>query len=90
MKKDEVIQTLAARTGFSKDQITKTVDELLDLIGDTLDNNGFVDLGGFGVFDVELAPTVSGTNPHTGQPQLSKPRRRPRFKAGAELSGKVN
>lgn len=90
MNKKQIIETLVERTGFEKPQITKTLEELLDLIADTLDNNGVIDLGGFGAFDIEMAPTQSGVDPHTGQPQLSNPRRRVRFKAGAELSGKVS
>lgn len=90
MNKKEVIEKLASRTGFSQDEISKLIDEFLDLITDTLDNNDNVDLEGFGVFYTEVAPTVSGVNPHTGQAQLSNPRRRARFKAGAELNSSVS
>jgi DNA-binding protein HU-beta len=90
MSKDEVIEKLAARTGSSKDDVSNLLNEFLDLITDTLDNNENVDLEGFGAFYTEVSPTVSGVNPHTGQAQLSNPRRRARFKAGAELNSSVS
>lgn len=90
MNKTEIIETLVTRTGLTSEEVTKTLDELLDLIIDTLDNNGVIDLGGFGVFDIEMAPERTGVDPHTGQAQLSNPRRRARFKAGAEMGGAVN
>lgn len=90
MNKNEIIETLVTRTGFDPEQIEKMLDELLDLITDTLDNNGVIDLGGFGVFDVEMAAARTGVDPHTGQAQLSNPRRRARFKAGVELGAAVN
>lgn len=90
MNKKQIIEKLVDRTGFNKETVSKTLEELLDLITDTLENNGVINLGGFGSFEVETAPTVSGRNPHTGQEQYANPRRRVRFKAGAELSANIN
>lgn len=90
MDKATLIDKLAFRAGLSKTQTQKAVDELLDLIADTLDNGEIIDLGGFGVFDVEVLPDSVLSNPHTGQISTTKPKKRVRFKAGSELAGEIS
>ncbi|MBI3220472.1 MAG: HU family DNA-binding protein [Bacteroidetes bacterium] len=90
MNKKTIIDKLALRANLTKDQATKALEELMDLVTDTLENGDVVDLGGFGVFDVETVSSNTGTNPHTGQPVGGKPRKRVRFKAGADLDGSIN
>lgn len=90
MNKKKIIELLAFRTGQTKAQAQKSLESLIDLITDTLQNGEKVTLTGFGTFEVQHVPGRSGRNPGTGQQIQIKPKKRVRFKAGAELSGAVN
>lgn len=90
MNKKEIIEKLAFRTGQTKAQAQKSLESLIDLITDTLQNGEKVTLIGFGTFEVQHVAGRTGRNPQTGQPMQIKPKKRVRFKAGAELSGAVN
>jgi len=90
MNKKEIIEKLAFRTGQTKAEAQKSLESFLDLITDTLQNGEKITLVGFGTFDVQQVQGRTGRNPQTGQPMQIKPKKRVRFKAGAELSGAVN
>jgi len=90
MNKKEIIEKLAFRTGQTKAEAQKSLESLLDLFTDTLQNGEKITLVGFGTFDVQQTAGRTGRNPQTGQPMQIKPKKRVRFKAGAELSGAVN
>lgn len=90
MTKQQIIDALAFRTGQTKAEAKKSLESLIDLITDTLQNGEKVTLTGFGTFDVQQSAGRTGRNPQTGQLMQIKPKKRVRFKAGAELSGAVN
>lgn len=90
MNKKEIIEKLAFRTGQTQAQAKKSLESLIDLITDTLQNGEKVTLVGFGTFDVHHVSGRTGRNPQTGQPMQIKPKKKVRFKAGAELSSAVN
>lgn len=59
-------------------------------VQETLKKDGKITLIGFGTSDVQEVPARTGRNPRTGEPLKIKAKKKPRFKAGAELSGAVN
>lgn len=90
MNKTEFINTAAIKTGTSRRATKLMLDSLTDSIAHALSKNQKVTLVGFGSWDVvKLAPRT-GRNPRTSEPIQIKGRKKVRFKAGAELSDKVN
>jgi len=90
MNKKEMINAIACRTGKSKEDIKRILDVFMDTVGDTLADGDRVRLTGFGTFSVSTRAERKGRNPQTGEPITIKKRKVVRFKAGSDLSGKVN
>ena len=86
MNKAELISALADKTGKPQTEVKR----FLEAFTETLSKGDKVTLIGFGTFDVQNVPARTGRNPRTGEPLKIKAKKKPRFKAGAELSGKVN
>lgn len=55
MTKEELIGELANRTGFTKVDILKVFNELIDIITEELSSGGYVKIVGFGVFRTRTA-----------------------------------
>ena len=90
MHKKDLVEAVAQKTGKSQKEVKETLDAILSTIGDTLKKGDKVTLIGFGTFSVQQTKARTGRNPQTGKPMQIKAKKRPRFKAGSELSGKVN
>lgn len=90
MNKQELINTVAQKSGSSKAETKRILDAFTETVGQTLAKGGKVTLIGFGTFDVQQTKARTGRNPRTGAPLQIKAKKKPRFKAGSELSGKVN
>lgn len=90
MNKREIINSIACKTGKSKAEIRRILDVFLDTIGDTLADGEIVRLLGFGTFSVVTRPERVGRNPRTGEPLTIKKKKKVRFKAGSDLSTKIN
>lgn len=89
MNNTELINAVAKKTGRPQTEIKRILDVLTDTIGETLTNGELVRLLGFGTFDVQELPARTGRNPRTGEPLEIHAKKKIRFKAGADLSGKV-
>lgn len=90
MHKKDLIETVAKKTGKSQKEVKETLEAILSTITETMKKGEKVTLIGFGTFDVQHVPARTGRNPRTGEVLKIKPKNKIRFKAGAELSGKVN
>lgn len=90
MNKSELIHAIACKTGQSLKEVKKMLDAFTDTVGDTLAQDEKVRLIGFGTFSVVAVPARTVRNPQTGQPMRVDKKKKVRFKAGSELSGKVN
>lgn len=90
MNKQELINSVACKTGKSKAEIKRILNVFLDTIGDTLAENEPVRILRFGTFTVQTVPGRMGRNPRTGEPLKIDKKKKIRFKAGAELTGKIN
>jgi DNA-binding protein HU-beta len=90
MNRKELIAVLAAKTGSTKIEADRHILALIEIISNTLEQGGKINLNGFGVFDVrERAPRV-GRNPRTGETIKIKATKVPAFKAGATLKAALN
>lgn len=90
MNKSQIIENLSKKTGSSKAEAKQNLEALIGVFTESLKKGENVTLIGFGTFSVDQTKARTGRNPQTGQPIMIKPKKRVRFKAGAELSSAVN
>ncbi len=90
MNKTELVKAIADKTGKPQTEAKAFLEAFTSTVTETLKRGDKLTLVGFGTFDVQNVPARIGRNPHTGEVLKIKPKKKPRFKAGAELSGAVN
>ncbi|MCO5260206.1 MAG: HU family DNA-binding protein [Crocinitomicaceae bacterium] len=90
MSKSRFIDSMAADAGISKASAKKALDSFLANVGTDLKKGERVSLVGFGSFSVSKRAARTGRNPQTGKAIKIAAKNVIRFKAGSELSGKVN
>jgi DNA-binding protein HU-beta len=90
MNKAELISALASKTDKSQKEAQAFLEAFTGTVKETLKKGDKITLVGFGTWDVQDVPARTGRNPRTGEVLKIKPKKRPRFKAGAELSSAVN
>lgn len=90
MNKAELTKALAEKTDKSQKEAKAFLEAFTETITETLKSGDKITLVGFGTFDVQQVPARTGRNPQTGAVLQIKAKKKPRFKAGAELSGAVN
>jgi len=76
--------------GFTKKQSTDIVENLLDIIKDTLEREEDVLISGFGKFCVRLKTQRRGRNPATGEDLMLRERKVVTFKCSGKLREKIN
>ena len=90
MRKAEIVDRVADRTGLDKAKADNAVDAMLAAIGDALSRGETVLISGFGRFSVRTRPAHTGRNPGTGESIPVGPSKTPLFKAGSRLKKAVN
>mgnify|MGYP001156864167 FL=1 len=90
MNKSELIDAMASDAGISKAAAKKALDAFTGSVGGTLAKGGKVALVGFGSFSISKRAARDGRNPQTGATIKIAAKNVVKFKAGADLSGKVN
>ena len=90
MKKVELVEAVAEKTGLTKADSTKAIDATIEAITEELSNGGKVPLVGFGTFDVSERAAREGRNPRTGAIVQIAARKTVRFKPGSALKDAVN
>ncbi len=90
MNKGDLINQIAEDGGLSKSQAGAALNSVLDSVAGTLSKGGKVTLVGFGTFSVSQRSARTGRNPQTGAAIQIKAKNVVKFKAGADLAGKVN
>ena len=89
MSKTELVEFIAKQTGLSKAAAARALTATLDGITTGIKKSGKVVLIGFGTFDVVKKAKRQGVNPATGAKITIPAKKVVKFKAGAELAGKV-
>ncbi|MEY4603174.1 MAG: hypothetical protein RIT43_466 [Bacteroidota bacterium] len=90
MNKAELIDAIASASGLSKADAKKALEGFVSATSDALKKGDRISLVGFGSFSVNTRPARTGRNPLTGKEIKIAKKNVVRFKAGADLSGKVN
>ena len=89
MNKAELIEAIASSAKLSKADAKKALDGFIESTTKALKKGDRVALVGFGSFSVTKRAARKGRNPQTGKEITIKAKNVVRFKAGAELAGKV-
>jgi DNA-binding protein HU-beta len=89
MNKAELVDAMAAGAGISKADAKRALDAFIGSTTDALKKGDRVALVGFGSFSVTTRAARKGRNPQTGKEINIAAKKVVKFKAGAELSGKV-
>lgn len=90
MNKAELIDAISAESGLSKADAKKALDGFISATTNAMKTGDKISLVGFGSFAVSERAARTGRNPQTGKEIKIAAKKIVRFKAGAELSAKVN
>lgn len=90
MNKAELIDAIAADAGLSKADAKRALDGFVNATSSALKKGDRISLVGFGSFSISKRAARTGRNPQTGKEIKIAAKNVVRFKAGADLSKKVN
>lgn len=90
MKKSELMELLANKTGLSKTECEKVYNATFETFKEELAKGEKVSVSGFGTFKISERSARTGRNPQTGEPIQIKASKSVSFKAGTELKNIVN
>ena len=90
LTKAQMVETIAKQNGFPKNQSSKIVEIVLELIKNSLESGDDVLISGFGKFCVKQKKERRGRNPSTGEDMMLAPRKVLTFKCSGKLRDKVN
>lgn len=89
MTKTELINKVSEVSGLPKNTTGVAVENLFQVIMDTVANGEKVQITGFGSFERAERAERPGVNPKTGEPITIAASRVPKFKAGKEFKNAV-
>lgn len=89
MNKNDLIASVADKTGLTKADAGKAVDGIFESIADFLKQGEEVRLVNFGTFAVVHRPASEGRNPRTGEKIKIPAKKQPKFKAGKGLTDAI-
>ena len=90
MKKVELVEAVAKKTGLTKADATRAIEATFDVISGALAKGDKVPVVGFGTFSVSKRSAREARNPRTGETVKIPARKAPVFKAGSALKEAVN
>jgi DNA-binding protein HU-beta len=85
MTKRELISEMSVRTGKSKKEVEKFVDDFVTLISDQIQKGDKVSITSFGTFYLGKIASRRGRDPQTGENITIPDMKIPRFRAGKGL-----
>ena len=90
MKKSEMLETLATKTGLTKTECERVFNATFDMSKEELAKGEKVSVAGFGTFKISERSAREGRNPQTGETIQIAASKSVSFKAGTELKNKLN
>lgn len=85
IKRNELIQQLVDKHGYTKKSATSIVDDFVDIILDNLGSGNTVSIRNFGCFDILERKERSCPNPQTGEKVVVPAHSVPRFYPGNKM-----
>ena len=89
MKNKELVTELAARMGWTAQEVTETLSVLSSVVSSRLVDNDTIYLQGFGQFEVKKKAERISVNPSNGKRYLVPPKLVPVFKHGTTVKNKL-
>ncbi len=90
MKKAELVEAIAKKTGLTKADANRALEATFEVITAALKKGERVPVAGFGTFNVSKRKAREGRNPQTGATVKIPARKAVTFKAGTALKETVN
>ena len=90
MNKNELVASLAEKTGLKKTEVEKVLKAFTETVTDELKKGEKVQLVGFGTFAAKKRPAREGINPLTTEPLKIPAKVAATFKAGSKLKDALN
>lgn len=90
MNKNELVASMAEKTGLKKTEVEKVLKAFIDTVKDELKKDEKIQLVGFGTFEVSKREAREGRNPRTGEIMKIAATKAPKFKAGRALKDAIN
>lgn len=90
MKKSEMMETLATKTGLTKSDCEKVFNATFEMFKEEFAKGEKVSVAGFGTFKITERSAREGRNPATGETIQIAASKSVGFKAGTELKNVVN
>jgi DNA-binding protein HU-beta len=90
MKKNEFVDLISQKAGFSKADAAKALEAVTDVIADAMKLGQKLMLGNLGSFEVGQRAARTCRNPQTGQPMQVAASKVVRFKVAKRLKDVVN
>jgi integration host factor subunit alpha len=90
LTKSNIVDTVYARTELTKKESSNYVNEVLELMKETLEDGEEIKVSGFGKFEVRKKSERIGRNPRTGDEILIPERKVLRFKVSQVLKDELN
>jgi len=90
MTKSQLIESVAARAGISRDRAAVVVNTVFNVMGEAMQGERRIEVRNFGNFVVKHYDGYVGRNPRTGTRVEVPPKRLPFFKAGLEIRTRLN
>jgi len=90
MTKAEIVEKIYEQVGFSKRESAEIVDQVFEIMKDTLTKGEKIKISGFGNFVVRAKRERIGRNPHTREAITISARKVVTFKASQILKSAVN
>ena len=90
LTKVHIVDAVAEQIGYPKNQSTKMIETLLEIIKRTVESGEDVLVSGFGKFCVKTKHQRRGRNPATGEDMMLEPRKVVTFKCSGRLKDKIN
>ncbi len=89
MNKTELINSIAEKAGLTKVEAKAALEAAIETVTEAIVKGDKVALLGFGTFSVAAKDARTGINPRTKEKIEIPARKSVKFKAGAELAGKL-
>ncbi len=89
MTKADLVETVAEKTGLTRTEVAKAVDEFLEAIRHALESGKNIEIRGFGTFKIKQRKSRKARNPRTGEEVPVPDRKVPVFKPSNEFKALI-
>ncbi len=90
MTKKELIKEVALRTNETSTNINRILECLIDTVGETLEKEEKVIIGGLGVFNVKMMQAKKGFDPQRRTEIIVPAKKQVRFRVSTILKDRIN